>query len=115
VTSGDTLDALTVTLEQIGRVLPNDKATWDNEPVIQLAVERLWITAGNLAEAYRIASGIGSGVEPWSELAGYRNLLAHALPGDISSDRVFAGSSTDLDRILDQVRAELEDGRLTED
>jgi len=71
-------------------------------------VERVWITAGNLAETYRIDKGIGSGVEPWSELAGYRNLLAHALPGDISSDRVFADSSADVASILEQVRAEIQ-------
>ncbi len=34
--------------------------------------------------------GIAAGVEPWSALVGYRNLRAHALTGDISSDRVYA-------------------------
>ena len=66
MTSGETLDALIATLEQIRRVLPKDKAIWDNEQVIRLTVERLWMTAGNLAEAYRVDKGIGSGVEPWS-------------------------------------------------
>ncbi|HVA26333.1 MAG TPA: hypothetical protein VMW62_18305 [Chloroflexota bacterium] len=107
VTSSETLDALIETLEQIRNILPTDKAIWDSQPVIRLAVERVWITAGNLAEAYRIDRSIGSGVEPWSELAGYRNLLAHALPGDISSDRVFVDSSADIDSILDQLRAEI--------
>ena len=105
MTPGNTLDALIATLDQIRQVLPKDKARWDNERVVRLAVERLWITAGNLAEAYRIDRGIAAGAEPWAELAGYRNLLAHALPGDISSDRIFADSSADLDRILEQVRA----------
>ncbi|MBI4213002.1 MAG: hypothetical protein HY534_01720 [Chloroflexi bacterium] len=93
-------------LEQIRGLLPLDKAVWDSQPVIRLAVERLWITAGNLAEVYRSENRIAT-VEPWSELAGYRNLLAHALPGDISSDRVFADSSTDLERMLDQVRMQI--------
>lgn len=83
--SRETVDALIGALEQIRSMLPMDKTIWDSQPVIRLAVERVWITAGNLAEAYRIDKGVGSGVEPWSELAGYRNLLAHALPGDISN------------------------------
>ena len=78
MSSGETLDALIATLEQIHGVLPEGKTDWDNDLVVRLAVERLWITAGNLAEAYRIDQGIASGVEPWSELAGHRNLLAHA-------------------------------------
>jgi uncharacterized protein with HEPN domain len=44
-------------------------------------------------------------VEPWTELVGYRNRLAHALPGDISSDRVFADTVSDLDRIIRHVRS----------
>lgn len=104
MTSDETLDALIAVLEQIRSVLPADKPAWDGQPVVRLAVERLWITAGNLAEVYRSENRIGTGEEPWAELAGYRNLLAHALPGDISPDRVFADSSTDLNRIIDQVR-----------
>jgi len=70
---------------------------------VRLAVERLWITAGNIAETSRTPAGIESGSDPSAELAGYRNLLAHALPGDVSADRVFADSAADIDRILDHV------------
>jgi hypothetical protein len=105
VTADEALDSLIATLEQLQRTLPADKNDWEEQPVTRLAVERLWITAGNLAEAYRIDQGIAVGVEPWSELAGYRHLLAHALPGDLSSDRVFADSTADLGRILTDARA----------
>jgi len=64
-----------------------------------------WITAGNLAEIYRIERGVTTGIEPWSELVGYRHLLAHAL--DISSDRVSADTIADLERILSGVRAQV--------
>lgn len=79
--------------------------TAGEDAVVRLAIERLWITAGNLAENYRIDHEIAPGIEPWSELVGYRNLLAHALPGDISPDRVFADSTTDINRILRELRA----------
>ena len=104
MTADEVLDALVATLEQLRQILPGDKATWDTEVLVRLAVERLWITAGNLAEAYRIERGIAASVEPWSGLAGYRHLLAHALPGDLSSDRVFADTTADLGRILTEVR-----------
>lgn len=105
MTADEVLDALVATLEQLRQILPGDKATWDSEVLVRLAVERLWITAGNLAEAYRIERGIAAGIEPWSGLAGYHHLLAHALPGDLSSDRVFADSTADLGRILAEVRS----------
>ena len=68
--------------------------------MVRLAVERLWITAGNTAEEYRRVAGIDVGTEPWAELVGYRNRLAHALPGDLSSDRISADTNADIDRIL---------------
>jgi hypothetical protein len=80
------------------------RQAWTSQPLLGLAVERLWITAGNLAEAYRVERGIATGVEPWSELVGYRHLLAHALPGDLSSARLFADATTDIDRLLASVR-----------
>lgn len=42
-----TLDA---TLVRISRLAPENKASWDADDLRQLAIERLWITAGNLAE-----------------------------------------------------------------
>ncbi len=107
MTAEEALGALLATLEQLREILPDNKADWDRQRVVQLAAERLWITAGNLAEFVRVERAIAAGVEPWAELAGYRNLLAHALPGDISSDRVFADSSTDLARLVGQVRSHL--------
>ncbi len=68
MTADEVLVALVVALEQLRQVLPDDKTVWDNDVLVRLAVERLWITAGNLAEAYRIEEGIAAGIEPWSDL-----------------------------------------------
>lgn len=97
-----TLDA---TLVRISRLVPENKASWDADDLRQLAIERLWITAGNVAEAYRTATGLPSGVEPWAELYGYRSILAHALPDEIAPDRIWHETVADLPRILEQVRA----------
>jgi uncharacterized protein with HEPN domain len=99
------LASLETTLLQIQTLAPSDKAAWDGDGVLQLAVERLWITAGNAAEEYRKAADMPSGVGPWAELYSFRSLLAHALPGQVSSARVWSESVTDLPRLLGQVRA----------
>lgn len=93
VTADEALTSLIVVLESIERLLPGDKAGWDGDLAVRLAVERLWITAGNTSEEYRRAAGVEAGVEPWAELAAYRNRLAHALPGDLSSDRIWTTRS----------------------
>lgn len=104
--SGDELlAALIDVLQELQALVPEEKTAWDDDPVTRLAAERLWITAGNLAETYRVeALDAGPGVEPWSELVAYRNKLAHALPGDISSDRVYADTVADLPRLLAEVQ-----------
>jgi hypothetical protein len=58
VTAEEALDALLLTLDQLLRMLPSSKSAWNEDDVVRLAVERLWITAGNLAEAYRLERAI---------------------------------------------------------
>jgi uncharacterized protein with HEPN domain len=100
VTADEALASLIQTLEQIRDLLPSDKALWNGDLVLRLAIESLWISAGNSAEEYRRANQIDPGVEPWTELAGYRNRLAHALPGDLPTDRIWTDTTTDLQPIL---------------
>lgn len=64
----EALTALVETLEQLHRILPPDKRGWESDVIAQLAVERLWITAGNTAEEYRRAADIDAGIEPWAQL-----------------------------------------------
>jgi len=104
VTADEALRNLVETLELIRRILPPTKAAWDADDVLRLAIERLWISAGNAAEEYRRAARIDAGVEPWAELVGYRNRLAHALPGDLSSDRIWTDTTADLPRIIGELR-----------
>lgn len=60
MTADEVLDALVTTLEELRRIFPGEKDAWDSEVLVRLAVERLWITAGNLAEAYRIEDRAGA-------------------------------------------------------
>lgn len=77
MTADELLDALTATLERMRRLVPADKRTWDADPRTALAVERLWIEAGNAAEEYRRMMGVDLAFDPWAELYEYRNRLAH--------------------------------------
>ncbi len=104
MTGEELLDALLATLERIRRLLPSTKQQWDAEEPTRLAVERLWIEAGNTAEEYRRSAHLAPGSDPWGELYEYRNRLAHALPGDIDLDRVWHDSTTDLDRLEADIR-----------
>ncbi|HLG70106.1 MAG TPA: hypothetical protein VK009_06730 [Chloroflexota bacterium] len=101
------MNLLLAVLQQIKSILPADVATWESAPLMCLAVKRLWIHAGNLAEAYRLESGLRKETEPWSELVPYRNLLAHVFPGDVSSTRVFTETHADIDRLIEVVQAAL--------
>ena len=105
MTSAALLTTLDSTLRRIEALTPNKQA-WEADEVRRLAIERLWIAAGNLAEAYRKAAELPPGVEPWAELYGFRSVLAHALPGDISSDRVWHETTVDLPRLLGQVHGQ---------
>ena len=99
------LAGLVEVLHRIRALLPEVKAAWDEDEVLRLAVERLWITAGNVAEEYRLGIGSEKGAEPWAELTNFRNRLAHALPGQIVPDRVWDESHIDLNRLLSEVEA----------
>jgi len=101
------LEHLHATLLRIADLVPSTLAQWQAEEVRRLAIERLWITAGNLAEADRLARGVEAGANPWAELHRFRNLLAHALPGDLSDERVWYESVTDLPRLTMEVQQHL--------
>lgn len=98
------VDRLIEVFEQISDLLPEDVDGWGDDMRTRLAIERLWITAGNVAEAHRITAGFDVGTEPWTELYRLRNLLAHALPRDLSSDRLWVETVADLPRLLAEVR-----------
>ena len=49
---------------------------------------KLWIDAGNYAQAFRREMGLPVRTQPWSVLVGYRGVLAHQLPEDRSDERL---------------------------
>jgi len=98
------LDQLESTLLQIRVLLPSDKHVWDHNELLRLAISQLWVQAGNAAELHRRSVGDVDGVQPWAELYDFRCVLAHSTPDRVDDDMVFADSSADLDRLIEQVR-----------
>ncbi|HLI53811.1 MAG TPA: HepT-like ribonuclease domain-containing protein [Acidimicrobiales bacterium] len=90
------LDALASILDQIGELLDRGRERYDGDLMVRLALQRLWIAAGESARLYCGATGTEVGVEPWSSLWGYRNVLVHHLLDDIDDDLVWVESSRDL-------------------
>ncbi len=103
MTAGDLLAGLSRTLEHLARLAALGRYRYDAELLLRLAIQRLWITASNYAEAYRVAAGVDAGTPPWSELYGYRSVLAHMLPAEINDDRVWFETVEGVGRL----RAEL--------
>lgn len=98
------LTLLVEVLEELQRIVPDDKAAWDADRLTRLAAERLWITAGNVAEAYRRdVLGAEVGTEPWPEA---RRLPPQARPRVAWRPLVrciYADTVADLPRLLEQV------------
>jgi uncharacterized protein with HEPN domain len=92
----DDLAALADTLDHLGRRVEAGRDHYDTNQEARLAIQRLWIAAGECARRYCNTTGIDVGAEPWSSLWAYRNFLAHHLPAEISDERVWAESVQDL-------------------
>lgn len=73
---------------------------------MRLALQKLWINVGNLAEQYRSCAGLPEGAEPWTELYVYRCVLAHALPTELDEARVWHESIADVGRIRQAIDLE---------
>lgn len=104
------LDALASILDQIGQLLNRGREEYDSDPAVRLAIQRLWISAGECAHLYCAATDTEVGVEPWSSLWGYRNVLVHHLPDDIDENLVWVESSRDLTEYRDGIEAARERG-----
>jgi uncharacterized protein with HEPN domain len=91
------------TLEQISDLAGLGRERYDRDLLVRLAIQRLWITAGNYAEAYRAAIGAETGTRPWSELYGYRSILAHMLPEEINDERVWFETVEGVQRLQDEL------------
>ena len=108
MTPAELLDGLTEELAAIERLADRGRVAWDSDELLQLAIERRWITAGNYAERYRSATQLPTATDPWAELYDYRCLLAHALPGQLDREKVWLDTITDIARlraVVEQFRA----------
>lgn len=66
--AAELLAGLRRALDQIAGLAGLGRDRYDADVLVRLAIQRLWITVGNYADAYRAAAGIEAGVQPWSEM-----------------------------------------------
>jgi uncharacterized protein with HEPN domain len=107
VTPLDLRSAALTILAVIDRVHEAGRAAYDESDTQRFALQRLWIALGECSERFRRRSGVPRGQEPYRVMAGFRNFLAHALPDEVSAERVWSTSRGQAD----QVRAFIEDWR----
>lgn len=105
MSEGNLLADVEDALGQIEGLLPPEQQAWQQDPVRQLSVERLWILAGNAAELYRRSADLSGALDPWSALYGFRNILAHQTPSERRPLRVWQESRSELSALLGDVRA----------
>ena len=104
MTGPELLVALLGTLDELADLVELGRQRWDADRLVRLAVQKLWIDAGNYAEECRKAAGIAAGVQPRSALYGYRSVLSHQLPEDLSEDRVWQDSTATLEDLRNRIR-----------
>lgn len=97
------LEQLREVLNALDELAHLGRERYDVDRLVRWSIERLWILAGNLAEAHCQTTETPLGVEPWSELIAERNVLAHYAPDDISSARVWFDTMSALPRLQTQV------------
>jgi uncharacterized protein with HEPN domain len=87
------LVSLVAILDQIATVEGLGRHRYDSDTGARLALQRLWIAAGEATRRYCDAEGIDDGMEPWTELCQLRDYLAHHLPDEIDDGRLWAETS----------------------
>jgi hypothetical protein len=100
-----TLAELARVLDQVAEFVAAGREAFDTDPRQRWSIERLWIYAGNLAEAHCREHGVEDGVEPWAELIGLRHVYAHYTPHQIVPDRVWDDTVEGVGRLQRVVNA----------
>jgi len=104
VTPDELLGGLLRTLDELADLAAHGRQRYDADVLVRLTIQRLWITAGNYAENYRVSAGLESAKSPWSDLYGYRSVLAHMLPEEINDDRVWFETVEGVRRVRAEIR-----------
>lgn len=97
--AAELLAGLRRALDQLAGLAELGRNRYDADVLMRLAIQRIWISVGNYAEAYRLSVGVAPGAQPWSEMYGYRSVLAHMLPEEINDDRVWFETVEGVDRL----------------
>lgn len=70
----DHLAQLATILDVVGSFVAEGRSRYDRDVRQRLALQRMWIAAGECARRYCDAASVDLGEEPWSSIWGYRNV-----------------------------------------
>lgn len=97
------LEQLQEVLATLDELVSLGRERYDTDPLVRWSIQRLWIFAGNRADAHCQTARVAAGLEPWSELIAERNVLAHYLPDDLNDERVWFDTASDISDLRRQV------------
>lgn len=69
---------------------------FDEDELVRLALQRLWIALGEAARRYCEAEGVGAGMPPWADMIGFRDKLAHLYLSEVSNQLLWEPGVKDL-------------------
>lgn len=78
---------------------------FDEDELVQLALQRLWIALGEAARRYCEAEDVGPRMPPWADMIGLRDKLAHLYLSEVSNELLWQPG----DRELPEWRRTVED------
>lgn len=95
------LDGLADTLHEIETLIALGRTEYDANRLLRWSVHRLWIFAGNSAQVHAERHGIPCSTWPWSDLIGFRGIIAHWTPAQVNDERVWDETVRDLPEIIE--------------
>ncbi|WP_139556159.1 HepT-like ribonuclease domain-containing protein [Methylotetracoccus oryzae] len=97
-------DMLEAARDAVEILAGRDKAAWNQDRVIRLAVERSVEIVGEAARHVSQATRAAYPEIPWRQIVGLRNILAHEY-GHIDHARLFETVIRDLPELIERLRA----------
>lgn len=58
---------------------------FDEEELVRLTLQRLWIALGEAARRFCEAEGVGAGMPSWADMIGFRDKLAHLYLSEVNN------------------------------
>lgn len=93
---GEALEELLRVAGHIERLHRLGRQRFDEDELVRLALQRLWIALGEAARRYCEAENVGPGMPPWADMIGFRDKLVHLYLTEVSNELLWQPGDRDL-------------------